>query len=108
MPVSFPQIHRFLTSQCRIYIPSKETVTIAHLRDICIGARRKIRCEEVKVFNVPYFEQLTIERMLAFAAGYDEVMKALPELERERLKLPRSYLANVLYTLLGDAFKDWV
>ena len=78
------------------------------MRDVCVGACRKIKCEDVKVLNVPYFEQLTIERMLEFAAQHDEVMKALPELERERLKLPRSYLANVLYTLLGDAFKDWV
>ena len=97
-----------MTSQCRIYLPSKETVTIAHLRDILTNVRRKIKCEDVKVFNVPYFEQLTIERMLEFASQYEEVMRALPELERERLKMPRSYLANVLYTLLGDVFKDWV
>ena len=35
-------------------------------------------------------------------------MKALPDLRREREKLPRDYIANVLYTLIGDKFKDWV
>jgi len=36
--------------------------------------------------------------MLDLAAKYKYVMNTLPELERERLKLPRAYLANVLYT----------
>jgi len=46
--------------------------------------------------------------MLEFAAGIDVVMKALPDLERERLRLPREYIANVIYTLVGDKFKEWV
>ena len=35
-------------------------------------------------------------------------MLALPEVERERKKLPRSYLANVLYTLVGQKLQLWV
>ena len=35
-------------------------------------------------------------------------MRVLPIEEKERLKLPRQYLANVLYTVLGQDFKNWV
>ena len=79
-----------------------------HLRDIAVGAKSKIASKEVQVILVPYYEGLSIEKMLEFAAGKDAVMKALPDLERERLRLPREYIANVIYTLVGDKFKDWV
>ena len=35
-------------------------------------------------------------------------MMALSVIKREREKLPRSYLANIIYTLVGDPFKQWV
>ena len=35
-------------------------------------------------------------------------MKALPLEPREVEKLPRSYIANVIYTIVGDKFKVWV
>ena len=35
-------------------------------------------------------------------------MKALPLEPREIDKLPRSYVANVIYTIVGDKFKAWV
>ena len=35
-------------------------------------------------------------------------MKCLPSLEREVNKLPRSYVANIIYTIIGDDFKKWV
>ena len=106
--LTFLQIYRFLTSECRAYLPSADTVTVFHLRDVASGKRRMIKCEEVKVFQVPYYNGLKIETMLEMAENYPEVMAALPELERERNKLPRAYIANVLYTLVGTPFKDWV
>ena len=35
-------------------------------------------------------------------------MKALPVEPREIDKLPRSYVANVIYTIVGERFKQWV
>jgi hypothetical protein len=46
--------------------------------------------------------------MLEFAKSYDNVAQALPEVEKEVLKLPRQYVANIIYTLTGNAFKKWV
>ena len=35
-------------------------------------------------------------------------MKALPLKEKEAEKLPRGYLGNVMATILGDEFEEWV
>jgi len=79
-----------------------------HLRDIAIGAKSRIASKDVQVILVPYYDGLSIEKMLEFAKGIDAVMKALPDLKREILRLPREYIANVIYTLVGEKFKEWV
>ena len=35
-------------------------------------------------------------------------MKSLPIEEKECEKLPRQYIANVIYTVIGDPFQKWV
>ena len=57
---------------------------------------------------MPHFEGLKIETMLLYAEMHPNVMRALPSIQRERLKLPRSYIANLIYTIVGQPFKDWV
>ena len=46
--------------------------------------------------------------MLHHAKKWPAVAKALPVEPREVEKLPRSYLANVIYTIVGTPFRDWV
>ena len=62
----------------------------------------------IKNITIPHFEGLKMETMLEYAALYPQVMKALPAVQREREKLPRQYLANVIYTIIGEPFKKWV
>ena len=56
------------------------------------------------------YEGLTIEDMLNFAGNHRSIMEALPVVEKEILKLPRSYIANVINTIISpdDAFRLWV
>ena len=35
-------------------------------------------------------------------------MIAFPELMKEILKFPRAYIGNVIHTLVGKPFADWV
>ena len=35
-------------------------------------------------------------------------MQALPKDRKEVLKMPRQYIANVVYTCIGDDFQAWV
>ena len=81
-------------------------MTVWHLRDLCCNKRRIVRCDDVKIIQVPYYDGLSIDDILTFARGYDngDVMNALPEVEKELLKLPRSYIANIIYTIIGDPF----
>ena len=65
---------------------------------------------DVKVISVPHFDGLRIEDMLEYAQRTEngKAMKALPVLRREIEKMPRPYIANVIYTIIGQPFKDWV
>ena len=72
--------------------------------------RKLIKCDDIKVLQVPYFEGLSIEEMLDLARDYNGglAMVALPESQKEINHFPRSYLCNILYTMIGDPFAKWV
>ena len=95
------ECYRFLTHDCGAYLAAYQTMTVWHMRDLISGARKRIKEANVKQINVPYFEGLKIESFLQFSADKPEVMDALPLLERERLALPRAYIANLIFTIAG-------
>jgi len=99
---------RFVATDCGGYLPEYESVTIFHLRDLTAGKRKMIKATDAKHITVPQFEGLKIETMLDFAKDYPQVALALPECEREIYKLPRQYIANVIFTLVGEPFETWV
>ena len=100
-------MYRFLSSEVRAYLPSYETVTIWHLRDLAMGVKRIISCDDVKVIAIPQFEGLAIQDIFNFAQNDMEVERALPP-SKEIQKLSRAYLGNVVYTIIGQNFQDWV
>ena len=63
--------------------------------------------DDVKVISVPQYEELTMDTILDFGRAYVVVENALPVI-RETRKMPRAYVCNVIYTLVGAPFKDWV
>ena len=83
-------------------------MTIYHMADLAAGRRRKLKETTIKSINIPQFEGLKMETMLEYAEERPQVMQALPAVKREREKLPRQYLANVIYTIVGEPFKRWV
>ena len=83
------KIYRFLSAEVRAYLSSYDTMTIYHLRDLANGKRKIINCENVRVYQVPQYEGLSIADMLNFAKTYPDVFSCLPLEEREVLKLPR-------------------
>ena len=102
------EVYRFLTHDCGAYLASYQSMTIFHMREIVAGTRRRVKEAEVKQLNVPHFEGLKMETFLEYAAAKPAVMEALPSVLRERAALPRSYVANLIYTLVGEPFKQWV
>ena len=43
------EVYRFLSSECHLYLPPYECVTIFHLRDLAAKKRTWIKCNEVKL-----------------------------------------------------------
>jgi len=102
------EVYRFLSHDCGAYLSSYDTMTVWHMRDLVGNKRRLIKCKDVRTIQVPQFEGLSIDEMLAFGEQYPEVMRALPSVRKEILKLPRAYIANVIHTLVGEPFAKWV
>ena len=59
------------------------------------------------MLNVPQYDSLSLDNILDCGLAYPEVAEALPVL-REVRKMPRQYLCNLIYTLVGEDFKKWV
>ena len=57
----------------------------------------------MKTIQVPHFEGLTFDTMLHNAKKHPGFINYLPDEEREVEKLPRSYLANLIYTIVGGS-----
>jgi hypothetical protein len=102
-------VYRFLSNEVGAYLPDYHTVTIWHLRDLAAGTRRIIPVAEVRVIQLPHYTGLEISAIVEWATRHNngEAMQALPEREAEVLKLPRSYIGNVIRTIGGPTFLAW-
>ena len=49
------EVYRFLSSEVKAYLPSYETVTVWHLRDLAMGVKTIIPCDDIKFIDVPQF-----------------------------------------------------
>ena len=67
------EVHRFLSTEVMAYLPASHTMTVWHLRDLAMAKKRIIKSNQVKVYNVPQFEGLTIADFLGFAKVYPTV-----------------------------------
>ena len=66
-----------------------------------------IHSKDIQVLNVPHYEGLSIETILQFGEEHPEVSNHLPD-DRDIPRLPRQFIVDVTYTLMGEPFKKWV
>ena len=66
-----------------------------------------INASDIKVLHVPFYKGLTIEEILEVGKKKPELMNYLPE-ERDMHRLPRYFIVNVVYTIVGQPIKDFV
>ena len=83
-------------------------MTVWHMKDLVNGKRKLLKSKDIKHVDIPQFEGLAIKDLLQFAEPYKDVVMALPMTKVEVDKLPRQYIANVIYTIVGEAFATWV
>ena len=98
------EIYRFLASECGVYLPPEDTVTIFHLKDLMGYKEKRIKSVDIKHISIPCFEGLYIKDLLKFGLQYKNVIESLPP-ENEIPKLPRQYIANIIFTRVGKPFQ---
>ena len=59
---------------------------------------------------MPYYDGLTIKEIVNWSQEIEDgkVLDYLPITSKEILKMPRAYIGNVIYSVLGKQFEDWV
>ena len=72
-----------------------------------MGTKKFLHCDRVQYLSVPQYEGLGIKEFLAEVAKYPDTAQYFPEPDDIR-KLPRQWIINVAYSLVGKPFADWV
>lgn len=74
------------------------------------GKTLRIPAEKAQHIHVPQYEKLTLEELLKFAKKCKEgaALKYLPKDQLDIDRLPRQYVINVIFTLCGEDFEEWV
>ncbi len=62
-----------------------------------------IKCDAVKYLFAPQYEALSIDCIIEKAAEYKGIDLYFPD-ARDQHKLPRQWILNVIYTLVGQNF----
>ena len=66
-----------------------------------------LKCDDVKVIYVPQYEHLGLKEIIKFAFTYENVLCYLP-ITKELTKMSRKYICDVIYSIVGDDFENWV
>lgn len=103
-----PECYHLLAHEYGAYLPHIDCLTMWFLRDLAAGKKKAIKGTEIKHLTVPQFEKLTIDEFLKFASDYPFATMCLPDRKQELDKLPRQYIINVIYTKVGEPFRQWV
>ena len=77
------------------------------MKDLISGEKKFVSSSSIKHLSVPQYDGLSIQNILDKVGGNDIFMGHMPIL-KEMTKLPKQWIVNVAYTLLGDPFADWV
>ena len=83
------EVYHMLSHDMGVYLSSYDTMTIWHMRDLASGTCTRIKGTDVCHLNVPQYDGLTVEKFIAYAKQFPQVMKCLPAVEKEVEKLPR-------------------
>ena len=77
------------------------------LKALICGDKKFVKCDAMRHIYVPQYKGLNIERFLAMTRDYPDVLNYLPD-TRDWHKLPRQWLVNIFYSVVGKPFADWV
>ena len=61
----------------------------------------------MKVIFVPHYINLELREIIDFGLERNELMEYFP-LTKELTKMSRKYICDVIYSIVGDEFEEWV
>ena len=70
--------------------------------------RLGIKADNVKILSTPHYYGLTVETFVNYIDEINGLKDYFPDKKDERMRLPRSFIINVMYSRVGVKIKDWV
>ena len=68
----------------------------------------EILSKNVRHISVPYYESLSIQKIQEFCQQHPNAIDSYLPIPRELHKISREWIYNVVATILGETFTDWV
>ena len=98
----------FLTVDCGYYIPASEHCTIYWMKDLFNGSKKAIEGKDIVHIACPQFETITTVSILAFGHSQSNTLVDYLPILKEQVKLPRQFIINVTFAVVGKPFSDWI
>ena len=102
-----PHVCRLLTVDVGYYLPPYKSINVYFMKDLMAKRKKAIKINDVKHLYAPQYDSLSVSKLLDFAAAYSAVEEHLPE-PRDIPLLPRQWILNVCFALIGSDFADFV
>ena len=98
---------RLLTVDVGLYLPPYKCLNVYFMKALVAGKKKAIKTTAVRHLYAPQYDTLSVGKLLDFAAAYAAVEEYLPE-ARDIPLLPRQWVLNVCFTVIGSDFGDFV
>ena len=72
-----------------------------------MGNKHYVPCGEVRYLFVPHYTSLSIAKILNESLRYPKVARFLPD-PQDFARVNRQWLCNVINSVVGQPFADWV
>jgi hypothetical protein len=89
-------------------LPPYEVVTIYHLKDLIAGKKKTMSTDNVKYLYCPQYNSLSLKKIFRIIHEQNQMVLDYLPVEKEYEKFPRQYILNLIYSICGDGFRDFV
>ena len=89
----------------RFFLP--DNVTIYFLKDVLASKKAYVKVDAVKTLHVPQYKNMSLEKILEFAATKPQIEHYLPDAP-DLPKVPKQWIVNICAAVIGEDFKDWI
>jgi hypothetical protein len=71
------------------------------------GVKKYIKSDNIRHLAIPQYDTLTIKQLFAFLCQHRRVCQYFP-IEKEMGKISKQWIVNIIYSVVGEPFADWV